>query len=178
MGSPSLCLTVSCGQPPPSAGPPTPGPGCIQQQLLDDRHGAYLIGRRRVSPRIPAPLCPRSVPGLRHSWRPSPPGSAAARRARGRSSRPVTTKATWRSEDRKKRWVFFTAARVPVRACWSERGHPAELSTSLLCWNGRGGKPLAAGGFVRARASYMYRLIVRLCQACTHRVHDAFMSRS
>lgn len=85
----------------PSAWPPDTA-GCISQ-LLDYCHGTISSGKACQSPNYSAPLCPRSVASQRHSWRLHPSGSAPDQGGSGHSSRPVTTKGTWRSEDRKKR---------------------------------------------------------------------------
>lgn len=69
----------------------------------------YLIGEGVSLPELHwAPLCPPSVGAPTASdtrWRPLPSGSAPGRRGPERSYRPVTTRDTWRSEDRKRRWV-------------------------------------------------------------------------
>lgn len=126
---------------------------------------------RRVTPELYwAPLCPRSVGAPAASdtrWRPLPSGSAPGRRGPARSYRPATTRDTWRSEDRRRRWVrplrthtrthariqftHFSAMLFPLRALWIAVWEvsvcvciagwspvPRKLSTSLLCSNGRG----------------------------------------
>lgn len=58
---------------------------------------------RRITER---PFVLGRCPGSDTRWRLHPSGSARGRRDPARSSRPATTKATWRSVDPEKRWVL------------------------------------------------------------------------
>lgn len=142
--------------------PPTPQDTAgYGSQLLDYCHGAISSGKACHSPRITEhPFVLGRCPASDTQWRPLPSGSVAGRRGPGRSYRPATTRDTWRSGDRRRRWVRpARACHVVSDACVMDSGvggqrvcvyaqhrlippHPfsipAELSTSSLCSNGRG----------------------------------------
>lgn len=100
---------------------------------------------RRITER---PFVRGRCPGSDTRWRLHPSGSARGRRDPARSSRPATTKATWRSVDPEKRWVLpvHLPCLSSAACCCGRRSGcrtPAdlsfpELSTSSLCSHGRG----------------------------------------
>lgn len=123
----------------------------------------YLIGEGVSLPRITEhPFVLGRCPGSDTRWRLHPSGSARGRRDHARSSRPATTKATWRSADPEKRWVLpvsLPCCLVCTSLASGGQGaghrlisHSPELSTSPLCSHGRG----AAGDLLTAAGHTFY----------------------
>lgn len=88
-------------------------PACSRSQQAEHQPAAgllprhYLIGEGVSLPRnTERPFVLRRCPGSDIRWRLHPSGSARRRRDPARSSRPVSTKDTWRSVDPGKRWVL------------------------------------------------------------------------
>lgn len=90
---------------------PPPRHSRLQQPAVGLLPRCYLIGEGVSLLRITErPFVLGRCPASDTQWRPLPSGSAPGRRGPGRSYRPATTKDTWRSGDRRRRWVR------PVRA--------------------------------------------------------------
>lgn len=88
-------------------------PACSRSQQAEQQPAAgllpqhFLIGEGVSLSRITErPFVLGRCPGSDTRWRLHPSGSARRRLDRARSSRPATTKATWRSVDPEKRWVL------------------------------------------------------------------------
>lgn len=116
-------------------------PACSRSQQAENQPAAgllprhYLIGEGVSLPRnTERPFVLRRCPGSDIRWRLHPSGSARRRRDPARSSRPVTTKDTWRSVDPGKRWVLPGVAAMlsGLRVVFCERR--SGCGCVCVCW--------------------------------------------
>lgn len=100
-------------------------------QLLDYCHATISSGKACHSRAgsLSAPFVLGRCPGSDTRWRLHPSGSARGRREPARSSRPATTKATWRSVEPERRWVLSRCVCHVCLGCVSLRARdtPADL---------------------------------------------------